>query len=166
MPENSIFTAKEAAFLKELRKQNVEFMIVGLSAAALQGAPVVTQDVGLWFKNLHDPGIRRALKKVGGAYVPPFGSNPPMFAGGNLELFDIVLTMHGLGDFDSEIQNTIEIPIYKIKVKVLRLERIIKSKEAAKRKKDLLSLPVLKDTLVTIRATLLDRSESLNKKKK
>src|SRR5436305_1165777 len=51
-------------------------MVVGLSAAALQGAPVVTEDVDLWFENLNDPCFNRALKAVGAAYVPPFALNP------------------------------------------------------------------------------------------
>ena len=38
MAEHSIFTSKEAAFLKALVDAEVEFMIVGLSAALLQGA--------------------------------------------------------------------------------------------------------------------------------
>jgi hypothetical protein len=61
--KNLIFGDKEATFLRELIRQKVDFMIVGLSAAALQGAPVVTQDVDLWFKDLSDPGIKKALKK-------------------------------------------------------------------------------------------------------
>jgi hypothetical protein len=150
VPKNLIFTDKEAAFLKELVKQKVSFMIVGLSAAALQGAPVVTQDVDLWFKKLGDPKILKALKKMGGSYLPPFQLNPPMFIGKNVELFDIVMNMDGLEDFSKEIKNSIEIPLGNFKVKVLSLERIIKSKEAAQRPKDTLSLPVLKDTLLTL----------------
>jgi hypothetical protein len=155
---NLIFTDKEAAFLKELVRQKVEFILVGLSAAALQGAPVVTQDIDLWFRDLSDVGIRKALVKVGGSYVPPFGLNPPMFAGNNLELFDIVLTMHGLENFDDEVKNTIEISLGLVKVKVLLLERIIKSKEAAGREKDLLSLPVLKDALAATRQLIKNNS--------
>ena len=45
MADSLIFGDREAEFLKELVRQKVEFMIVGLSAAALQGAPVVTQDI-------------------------------------------------------------------------------------------------------------------------
>lgn len=128
-------------------------MIVGLSAAAFQGAPVVTQDVDLWFKDLEDPGIRKALKKVGGAYVPPFPSNmnPPRFAGKGVSLFDIVLTMSGLGDFKKEIKNTLEIPLGQFKIKVLSLERIIKSKKAAGRDKDKLVLKVLEDSLAALK---------------
>ena len=47
MRKPSIFTENEIRFLRELVKNRVPFMIVGLSAAALQGAPVVTQDVDL-----------------------------------------------------------------------------------------------------------------------
>ena len=85
MREDLIFTSKEARFLKELVRNKVPFMIVGLSAAALQGAPVVTQDIDLWFKNLNNPGIKKALKQVDGAYVPPLGMNPPAFAGDHVD---------------------------------------------------------------------------------
>jgi hypothetical protein len=145
-----IFTEKEAEFLRELVRQKVDFMIVGLSAAALQGAPVVTQDVDLWFKDLEQPGIRKALKKVGGAYVPPIALNPPMFAGESVNLFDIVMNMHGLGEFDEEKRSSIKIPLGRVKIAVLALEQIIRSKKATGREKDKLVLPVLMDALATL----------------
>ena len=96
------FTSAEKRFLQALCRERVDFMIVGLSAAALQGAPVVTQDVDLWFRDLEDPGIRRALREVDASYVPPMGHHPPMFAGAGVRLFDIVVHMHGLGSFEDE----------------------------------------------------------------
>jgi hypothetical protein len=149
--KNLIFGEKEATFLKELIKQKVDFMIVGLSAAALQGAPVVTQDVDLWFKDLKDPGIKKALKKVGGIYVPPTGVNPPMFVGHAVNLFDIEVHMHGLGEFEKEEKSALQISLGRTKVLVLPLEKIIKSKKATGRQKDKLVLPVLSDALTTIR---------------
>lgn len=149
MAEALIFSEKEAAFLRELVRQRVDFMIVGLAAAALQGAPVVTQDVDLWFRNLSHPGIRKALKKVGGSYIPSVAMNPPMFAGDAVNLFDVVAHMHGLQDFDKERANTIQVPLGRVKVRVLTLERIIKSKRAAGRPKDKLALRVLSDALNT-----------------
>ena len=151
MAKNLIFTQKEARFLRELRKQKVEFIIVGLSAAALQGAPVVTQDVDLWFKDLNDPGLKKVLRKVGAAYVPPSAHNPPMFAGDAVNLFDIVVHMHGLEAFEQEKKNTLTMDLGKIKVLVLSLERIIKSKKATGRQKDKIVLPVLKDALIAIK---------------
>jgi len=150
VPEESIFSGKEIAFLRELNREKVEFMIVGLSAAALQGAPVVTQDVDLWFKDLTDTGIMHALQKVGGTYVFPVGQNPPMFAGEAVKLFDIVTHMHGLQSFAEEKQYALKIRIGRFKVPVLALERIIRSKEATNRAKDRLAIPVLRDALVAI----------------
>ena len=151
MAKDLIFTEQEAEFLRELVRQKVDFMIVGLSAAALQGAPVVTQGVDLWFRDLEDPGIQRALKKVKGSYVPPQGMNPPIFSGKAVRLFDIVMHMHGLEAFEKEVEHCLRIPLGRLKVPVLPLERIIKSKKASGRQKDKLVLPVLADALAAIR---------------
>ena len=137
----------ELRFLGALLRRKVRFMVVGLSAAALQGAPVVTQDVDLWFEDLSDPRIREALEEVGAAYVPPSILNPPMFAGGGVELFDIVLTMDGLKAFAGELRNCVDVPLGRHKLNVLRLDRILASKRAANRPKDQLVIPVLEDAL-------------------
>ena len=123
--------------------------MVGLSAAALQGAPIVTQDVDLWFEDLNDPRIGESLREVGAAYVPSSILNPPMFAGGNVELFDIMIDMHGLGTFPEELRNCIEVSLGRQKLKVLRVDRILASNRAANRPKDRLVIPVLEDSLAT-----------------
>ena len=143
------FAENEIRLLTALLRARVRFMIVGLSAATLQGAPVVTQDVNLWFEKLGDLKISRALQTVGAAYVPPSAINPPMLAGAGAELFDIVLRMDGLGAFAEELKNCIEIPLGSQKLKVLSLERILASKIAANRPKDKLTIPVLRDALAT-----------------
>lgn len=43
-------TPVEKQFLLELVANGVEFMVVGMSAADLQGANIGTQDVDLWFR--------------------------------------------------------------------------------------------------------------------
>ena len=150
MADPLIFGDREIEFLKELVRQKVEFMIVGLAAAALQGAPVVTQDIDLWFRTLPDPGVEKALKKLKGIYYPPVSGNQPMFAGEGIELFDIVIHMHGLGEFDEERKHAIKIPLGRMKMPVLKLERIIVSKKAAGRNRDRLALKVLTDALKAI----------------
>lgn len=150
MVELSIVGEKERAFLHELVRHRVPFIIVGLSAAAVQGAPVVTQDIDLWFRSLRHPGIAKALRKVDGVYVPSIGLNPPMFAGENVELFDIVMNMDGLESFDQEFKRAIDVPMGRCKVKVLPLDRIIKSKKAAGRPKDRLSMGPLKDAIAAV----------------
>ena len=136
------FTENELRLLQVLLKRKVRFMVVGLSAATLQGAPVVTQDVDLWFENLGEPNISRALQEVGAAYVPPSNFNPPLLAGAGAELFDIVIRLDGLGAFADEINNCVDIS----------LGRILASKIAANRAKDKLTIPVLRDALAATRS--------------
>ena len=146
------FSESELRLLQILLKRKVRFMVVGLSAATLQGAPVVTQDVDLWFENLGEQKISRALQEVGAAYVPPSNFNPPMLAGAGAELFDIVIRMDGLGTFADEFKNCVDISLGRQKLKVLSLERILASKLAANRAKDKLTIPVLRDALAATRS--------------
>lgn len=147
MADSAFLSDKELAFLRYLREEKVRYMIVGLSAAALQGAPVVTQDIDLWFEDLNDKGIRAALRRAGGVYIPPTGTHPPMISGKGLDLFDIVLRLDGLGSFEQEFKYMEEVGIEDSLIPVLDLERILKSKTAAGREKDKLSLKVLRDSL-------------------
>jgi len=146
------FSESERRLLENLLKRKVRFMVVGLSAATLQGAPVVTQDVDLWFENLGEPKMSQALQEVGAAYVPPSINSPPMLAGKGAELFDVVIRMDGLGTFAEEIKNCVDIPLGQQKLKVLSLERILVSKLAANRAKDKLTIPVLRDALAATQA--------------
>lgn len=147
-----LLTDKEARFLQALVEEGVEFLVVGLAAAALQGAPAVTQDIDLWFRDLSDPALRRALRKVGAIYVPPSLQNPPLLAGGDAGLFDVVVKMHGLGSFAQEARRALRIPIGTVEVRVLPLARIIASKKAAGRPKDRAILPALEDALRVLRS--------------
>lgn len=149
--EPKIFSDQEIQFLRELVKFKAKFMIVGLSAAALQGAPVVTQDIDLWFKKLPDPLLERATRRVGGSYVMPFSNSPPLLVGENVKLFDLVTHMSGLGDFSEEAKYLVPIKIEDFRVPVLGLARIIKSKKAAARQKDKMAVPVLEDALKVIK---------------
>jgi hypothetical protein len=140
-------SSSELAFLAALERHQVRYLMVGLAAAALQGAVVVTQDVDLWFENLADPNLRAALSEVGATYVPPFELNPPMFIGGGLDLFDVVIRMDGLNPFSEEHKNRLEIKMGENIVPALPLERILASKKAINRPKDRLVIPVIEDAL-------------------
>ena len=140
----------ELRLLESLLRHKIRFLVVGLSAAALQGAPVVTEDVDLWFENLSDPKLMQALISVGAAYIPPFGYNPPMLGGKGSEPFDIALRMNGLDDFSIEWMHAVEIKVGRLKLKVLPLDRILASKQAANRPKDLRVIPVLQNVLRTL----------------
>jgi hypothetical protein len=142
-----LVTDKEARFLQALVEEGVEFLVVGLAAAALQGAPAVTQDIDLWFRDLSDPALQRALRRVGASYIPPSLQNPPLLAGGDAGLFDVVVNMDGLGSFAQEARRALRIPVGTVEVRVLPLARIIASKKATDRPKDRAILPALEDAL-------------------
>lgn len=147
MAELPPLTERELRFVRELVNQQVRFLIVGLSAAALQGAPVVTQVVDLWFGSLDDPKLAAVLRQVGGAYVAPTLHTPPMLAGEGFELFDVVLSMSGLNSFDEEWANAIDVTVGDVVTRVLPLARILVSKKAADRPKDRLVVPVLEEVV-------------------
>ena len=151
MAELPLFGESEIAFLSALRAADLEFLVVGLSAAALQGAPVVTRDVDLWMGDLEDEKFFAVLKRFGAVYVPPVGLNPPMIVGRRIAMFDIVVSMQGLEGFAAEYRRSPEIDVGTTRVRVLPLDRIIARKRAANRPKDRAVLPVLENVLRTIK---------------
>ena len=77
-------------------------MIVGLTAAVLQGANTTTVDIDLWFESTADPKIADAANVAGGFWVSGFGMMPPGLGGPLGDRFDVVNSMSGLGDFATE----------------------------------------------------------------
>jgi hypothetical protein len=149
----------ELRLLESLLRHKIRFMVVGLSAAALQGAPVVTEDIDLWFDDLSNPKLSQALVKVGAAYIPPFGINPPMLGGPGSDPFDVVIRMDGLGKFADEWKHSLEIKVGKLQLKVLSLERILASKQAANRPKDRRVIPVLQNTIRTVQMQAVQKNK-------
>lgn len=143
-------TSKEKEFLEALNNYNIRFILVGLSSAIIQNAHVVTQDIDLWVEDISSPDFAEAVKSVGGFYIPPgtVGINPPMLGPDSLKIFDLVGHMHGLEDFSSEYNLSLHTTIEGLSLRILSLERIIKSKEVANREKDRAVLPALKATLL------------------
>lgn len=143
------FSQAEINFFKALQKHKIRFMIVGLSGAALQGAPVVTEDIDLWIDRLGSQDFLNAVKDAGGFYVPPgtAGANPPMLGPQSLRLLDIVTTLSGLGSFDDEYSQCVQISVGDLTLNVLSLAQIVRSKEAANREKDRAVLSQLKALL-------------------
>jgi hypothetical protein len=148
--QNLPITPEEVRFFKELNKNKVPFIIVGLASAVLQGAPIVTKDVDVWFRNIDDPRLQDVVKKCGAIFVASDGSNPPVLAGKGFEEIDIVTHVHGVSEFDEEYKKCGKVKIADITFRLLSLESIIKSKRYLNREKDLMVLPALKDALVAI----------------
>jgi predicted nucleotidyltransferase len=155
MEDFSAFTAAERALLEALNRHEVRYMVVGLGAAVLQGANTGTRDIDIWFENVSDERIGSAVREAGGIWISGnFGMRPPQVGGDSVgDRLDVVTHMHGLGAFDQEYAHSVEIVVDGVKLPVLRLERIIASKRAAGRAKDLAAIPALEEVLAVVRAT-------------
>jgi predicted nucleotidyltransferase len=143
--------APERALLAALTDLGVRFMIVGATAASMQGARVATEDIDMWFSNLDDPRLREAARRAGGIWIAAtFGMQPPTFGGAIGDRFDVVLSMSGLASFEVEYRGAKALAIDDVPVRVLPLRRIIVSKRAAGRPKDRAALPALEAALAVI----------------
>lgn len=144
----SVLEPAERQFLEALNDLAVPFMIVGVTAASMQGARVATEDIDLWFRDTIDPRIAQAAKRVGAIWVSgSFGMQPPTLGGALGDRFDVVVTMSGLAPFDTEYAGARALDLDGVPVRALPLARIIESKRAAHRPKDIAALPALEAAL-------------------
>jgi predicted nucleotidyltransferase len=140
-------TAAERALLEALNALGVRYLIVGMGAALIQGAPGTTQDIDLWFGPIDPEQLRQAADRAGGLYTPGFGLQPPAIGGEGLDRLDLVVTASGLDSFESEFTRARDYNLDGVPVKVLPLERVIVSKRPAKRLKDVAQIPMLEAAL-------------------
>lgn len=140
MPD-SAFTEAERRFLLGLTSRGVRFLLVGMSGALVQGARGAT-----------DPGIGEAAREAGGLWVSGmFGMRPPALGGRVLgDRFDVVLLASGLRPFDQEYAESLALEIEGVPLRVLPLQRILVSKRAAGRPKDLAHIPAIEEALAAI----------------
>jgi len=145
----SALTPGERALFEALERLGVRFIIVGLSAAVLQGANAATRDIDLWFEDVSDERLAEAIREAGGIWVSgAFGMRPPQIGGDAVgDRIDVVTHMHGLGDFSDELANTAVVDVDGLPLRVLRLDRILASKRAAGRPKDLAAISALEEAL-------------------
>ncbi|HEX3474636.1 MAG TPA: hypothetical protein VHT91_06315 [Kofleriaceae bacterium] len=154
-----VLSDTERRFLEELNARGVRYMVVGLSAATVQGANTSTQEIDLWFAIISDPQIGPAAAAAGGIWVSGFGMMPAQLGGALGDRFDVVNSMSGLGTFDKEYPGALDAQIDGVTVKVLPLSRILASKRAADRPKDRAVIPALEETLAAIAGTAMNDDE-------
>ena len=147
-----VLTPAERALLEALNALGVRYLLVGMGAALIEGAPGTTQDIDLWFDRIDEGQLREAARRAGGLYTAGFGSQPPAVGGEGLDRVDLVLTASGLEPFEEEFRNAREYDVDGVRIRVLPLDRVIVSKRAAQRAKDSAQLPMLEAALLARRA--------------
>ena len=78
--DGSALSLAEREFLAALHVLGVRFLMVGMSAALIEGANGATQDIDLWFER-PDARIDAAARKAGGFWISGFGMQPPRRTG-------------------------------------------------------------------------------------
>ncbi len=119
-----------------------------MTAAILQGVPATTLDADLWI-DLPERQYIRVLNiclKLGARVVAN-----TVVALMDDTLVNFLYRVDGLASFGTESRRAITLDWLGFKVKVLPLERIIRSKEHIARPKDLAHLPLLKEVLAASR---------------
>ena len=134
-------------------------------SAVLQGVPVVTQDLDLCYRRTPDnvrrlAGALRAFHpKLRGLPdgVPNVVDERTLQMGTNFTLdlegedLDLLAEMSGIGGYDDVAPTVLELEVDGRPIRVLPLERLIATKRAAGRTKDLAVLPLLEATLAATR---------------
>jgi hypothetical protein len=132
------------AFLKALREEKIDCILIGAMAAIQQGAPLITVDYDFWVR-LPERQYVRLLAIVQ-------RQEGTIRARTLYELRDgtqvnAIFQPDGLRSFDAEWKISQWGKLEEVPVKVLPLRRVIASKRAANREKDVAVLPILQRTL-------------------
>jgi len=132
------------AFLKALREEKIDCILIGAMAAIEQGAPLMTVDYDFWMRLREREYVRllTIVHRQGGT----------VRARTVYELSDgtqvnAIFQPDGLRSFDAEWRISRWGKLDKVAVKILPLHRVIASKRAANREKDVAVLPILRRTL-------------------
>ena len=152
--------ARYAEVLRRLAANNVEFIVVGMMAGVLRGAPLLTADLDLVHRRSAD-NVSRLLQVLAGLDAV-YRHDPRRLRPGESHLMSpghqLLVTTHGdldclgtVGDGQSYEDLLDRAPQLNLgegmSVRVIDLPTLIELKERAGRPKDLAALPVLRATL-------------------
>ncbi len=150
--------------LQTLTQHRLEFILVGGVAGALQGAPIVTQDVDIVYR-IEEANIARlkaALTELnavarGDSRRLAFNETHLRTTGHKLAMTDAgpLDVLGSINDgllFEDLIDSSDLLEVAGVAVRVLSLERLVELKRQLARPKDLAVLPVLEATLRERRA--------------
>jgi len=123
-------------------------MVVGMSSAILQGVPATTLDTDLWL----DLPERQYMRPINlGLSLGATMVRNTVIALRDGSLANFIFRVDGLASFATEWRRAKSITFRNLPIKVLPLERIIKSKEYLQRPKDLVHLHLLREILASRR---------------
>lgn len=153
MPPRAFSYRQGELLAKALNEAQVDYLFIGKSGAIILGYPDTTQDVDIYPKKGPDNGKKlvRALTKLGFRLSQKIkeaivqGKDFVQIKSGPFDI-DLVFAPDGLEDYEAVKRRSVRVGRFP----VAHIEDIIKSKEAAKRARDLRDLPFLKEFAKTL----------------
>ena len=152
------------AFLKALREEEIDCILIGAMAAIRQGAPLATIDYDFWVRLPVRQYVRllTIVQRLGGTILAR-----TLYELSDGKQVNAIFEPDGLRQFGVEFKKCRIGYVGGQPVRILPLDRVIASKRAASREKDLAVLPILERTLrlskrlkrPRIRASLRNKSK-------
>jgi predicted nucleotidyltransferase len=144
---------EESLLLEIMRAVNavqLDSVVIGNAAAALQGVPLTTQDVDLFLRDTPSNGekIKQLLRLLGDRVSAsrPFEPTSRMMRIEGLAVdIDLVFELSSHAKFESVKARSQVITIEGVSLRISDLQDIIDAKRAAGRPKDLATLPLLEE---------------------
>jgi len=130
--------------LSALQEEGIGFILVGMSAANLQGVLVTTLDVDIWV-DLPSRQYMRVIRVCQRLNAELRSSNKVYLMDGTP--VDFIYEISGLSSFSRELRTAKSLPFHGLTIPVLPLERICRSKEVAARDKDELHILLIRQTI-------------------
>lgn len=122
-----------ARLLEALEAEEIRFILIGMSAAILQGVMETTLDVDIWIDlpPRQYMRVQNLARRIGA--VP--AANTVVYLEDGTPV-NFIYEVDGLKSFDTELKNSVRLKFHGKPVSVLKLERILKSKKSIDRDKD------------------------------
>lgn len=130
--------------MEALEAEKIRYILIGMSAAVAQGVMANTLDIDLWV----DLPTRQYMRLIN--LAQKLGATPAAKTVVYLEdgvPVNFVYEVTGLGKFSSEWKHTVKTSLHGHALPVLKLERILKSKETIRRDKDELHILHIREFL-------------------
>jgi hypothetical protein len=150
------------AFLKALREEKIEFILIGAMAAIEQGAPLMTVDYDFWVRLPERRYVRllSIVKRLDGTIRAQ-----TLYELSDGTQVNAVFRPSGLRSFRVEWKECRIANLENVPVRILPLERVIASKRAANRDKDRAVMPILERTLRLSKHLQKGRSQGIKTKR-
>jgi hypothetical protein len=132
------------AFLAALSEAQIQCILIGAMAAVRQGAPLTTIDYDFWVRLPERQYVRifAIVQRLGGVILAR-----TLYELSDGTQVNAIFQPDGLKSFETEYRQCLVAVLAGRRIRVLPLRRVIASKRAAARDKDLAVLPILERTL-------------------